>query len=94
MTFIVGQKGKAALAAAGLGWSICNVTGHVYVIGVTSVCETFFSQAYGAKQMRRYGIILQRAFILTCIAILPSCAVWINMDKLLLLLGQDREVAM
>jgi len=93
MLFIVGQKGKVPLASAGLGLSICNMTGNVYVIGITSVCETFFSQAYGAKQMKRYGIILQRAIIVTTIAILPSCALWINIDKILLHLGQDKEVA-
>lgn len=94
MIFAIGQKGKVLLAGAGLGLSICNLTGSVYVIGITSVCETFFSQAYGAKQMRRYGIIMQRAFILTSLALLPSCALWINMDKILLKLGQDKEVAM
>ena len=94
MIFAVGHKGKIPLASAGLGYSICNVTGSVYVIGITSVCETFFSQAYGAKQMRRYGIILQRAAIITSIAVLPSCALWINVDKILLHLGQDKEVAM
>ena len=93
MLFVVGHKGQIALAAAGLGLTICNVTGHAYVLGITSVCETFFSQAYGAKQLRRYGIILQRATILTFIAILPSCALWINIDIILLYLGQDKEVA-
>jgi len=94
MLFVVGQKGKIPLASAGLGLSICNVTGNAYVVGITSVCETYFSQAYGAKQMRRYGIILQRASIITTIAVLPSCALWINVDKILLHLGQEREVAM
>ena len=91
--FAVGRKGKVALAATGLGFTICNLTGHVYAIGVTSVCETFFSQAYGAKQLKRYGIMLQRATILSFLAILPSCALWINIDRILLLLGQDKEVA-
>ena len=94
MIFVIGQKGKIQLASAGLGLSICNFTGNVYVLGITSVCETFFSQAYGAKQMRRYGIILQRAIIVTTIAIMPACALWINVDKILLHLGQDKEVAM
>ena len=94
MIFVIGQKGKVPLAGAGLGLSIGNLTGTVYIMGITSVCETFFSQAFGAKQMRRYGVILQRAIIITCIAVLPSCALWINMDKILLYLGQEREVAM
>ena len=94
MVFVIGHKGKVPLAGAGLGLSIGNLTGTVYIIGITSVCETFFSQAYGAKQMKRYGVILQRAIIITCIAVLPSCALWINMDKILLHLGQDKEIAM
>ena len=94
LIFMIGHKGRIQLASLGLGSSICNMTGRVYVIGITSVCETFFSQAYGAKQMRRYGIILQKAAIITSIAVLPSCALWINVDKILLHLGQDKEVAM
>ena len=91
---IVGHKGKVYLAAVGLGISVCNVTGNVLVVGLTSVTETLCSQAYGAKHYRRYGVVMQRSLILTFLAVLPSCALWINLDKTLVLLGQDKEVAL
>ena len=90
---IVGHKGKVYLAALGLGLSVCNVTGSVFVAGLTSVTETLCSQAYGAGQYKQFGVVIQRSLILTFLAVLPSCALWINLDKLLVLLGQDKEVA-
>eukprot|EP00795_Rhopilema_esculentum_P001191 gene1191-15555_t len=91
---IVGHKGNVYLAALGLGLSVCNVTGNVFVAGLTSVTETLCSQAYGAGQYKRFGVVIQRSLILTFLAVLPSCALWINLDKILVLLGQDKEVAL
>ncbi|XP_065064673.1 multidrug and toxin extrusion protein 2-like isoform X2 [Rhopilema esculentum] len=91
---IVGHKGKNYLAAVGLGISVCNVTGNVLVVGLTSVTETLCSQAYGAGQYKRFGVVIQRSLIITFLAVLPSCALWINLDKTLVVLGQDKEVAL
>ena len=94
MLFAVGHTDKRSLAATGLGLSVCNLTGMVSAIGLTAACETLCSQAYGAGHFRRFGIISQRALVISTIAILPSCALWINTDKVLIAFGQDKEVAM
>eukprot|EP00112_Aurelia_sp_Birch-Aquarium-sp1_P008721 Seg1968.7 transcript_id=Seg1968.7/GoldUCD/mRNA.D3Y31 product="Protein DETOXIFICATION 11" protein_id=Seg1968.7/GoldUCD/D3Y31 len=94
MLFAIGHIDKKSLAATGLGLSVCNLTGMVSVIGLTAACETLCSQAYGAGHFRTYGIISQRALVISTIAILPSCALWINADKVLIAFGQDKEIAM
>jgi len=51
--------------------------------------ETQCGQAYGAKQYRKFGVQVYTAIISLIIACVPLSLLWLNLGKLLSLLGQD-----
>lgn len=62
--------------------------------GLSSALETLCGQAYGAKQYHLLGIYLQRAaFFLTVCAAVPIALIWLNMERILVAMGQDPEIA-
>lgn len=60
--------------------------------GLACALETLCGQAYGAKQYHLLGIYLQRAFIILVTAGMPICLIWLNMERILLAMGQDPEI--
>ncbi|KAH9675631.1 protein DETOXIFICATION 2 [Citrus sinensis] len=61
--------------------------------GFACALETLCGQAYGAKQYQQIGTYTYSAMFF-CIAIcFPISVLWIFMDKVLILLGQDPEIA-
>ncbi len=89
----VGQYGETYLAAAGLGMSFCNVSGVAFVIGFDTATATLCSQSYGAKNFKRYGVVVQRALIIQLVLACSMAALWINADQILVHLHQDAEVS-
>ena len=74
---------------------VCVVTDAVdgwMQVGLASALETLCGQAYGAKQYHLLGIYLQRAFIILVTAGMPICLIWLNMERILLAMGQDPEI--
>ena len=74
---------------------VCVVTDTVdgwMQVGLASALETLCGQAYGAKQYHLLGIYVQRAFIILVMASMPICLIWINMERILLAMGQDPEI--
>jgi MATE family multidrug resistance protein len=61
-------------------------------VGLASALETLCGQAYGAKQYHLLGIYMQRAFIILVTASMPICLIWLNMERILLAMGQDPEI--
>ncbi|KAG5528017.1 hypothetical protein RHGRI_028823 [Rhododendron griersonianum] len=51
--------------------------------------ETLCGQAYGAEQYKKLGIYTYAAIVSLLLVCLPVSVLWIFLDKLLLLLGQD-----
>ncbi len=93
VTIFAGHLGKNALAAAGLGRTFCNFTGLPISMGFVYACDTLLSQASGAGNYKRIGIIGQRVFFIIIIISLPTISLWINTEKILIALGQDPLVA-
>lgn len=91
--FFAGQLGKDELATATLAVSFINVTGASMFIGLASAVETLCSQAFGAKNYRLVGVVLQRGVCILGIACILSWALWINTERILLLLHQKANVA-
>ena len=92
MLFAIGHLGKDILAGVGLALSFCNLTGVVISIGLITVCETLLSQAYGAGNYKKIGVILQRTLLLSTISMFPIIALWLNAEKLMLALDQPPVV--
>lgn len=50
------------------------------------------AQAFGAKNYKMLGTVLQRAVLIGWVACVPVSVLWLNMEPLLLRLGQDPEI--
>lgn len=88
-----GHLGKVELASVTLAIAVINVTAISVGYGLTSACDTLISQTYGSKNLLRVGVILQRATIIILLCCFPCCAILINIEQLMLVMKQDREVS-
>lgn len=52
-----------------------------------------FSKSFGGRNLKRVGVILQRGILILLLCCFPCWAIFLNTEHLLLLLGQDPEVA-
>ena len=91
--FFAGRVGEVELAAGTLALSFINVTGPSIFIGLCSALETLSSQAYGAKNLRMVGVVLQRGVWILGITCILTWTLWINAELLLLMVHQKRNVA-
>ena len=89
-----GHKDRDLLASVGLGISFSNAFGLTVIIGIDFAFQTLCSQAYGAKNPRRMGILLQRSIVILLVLSMPILTVWLNAENVLVLFGQDKKVAM
>ncbi len=62
--------GAPLLAAAGTASMWCNVTGVSIIVGTGFGGSTLLSQAYGARNYKRVGILLQRQLLIHALVIL------------------------
>ena len=91
--FFAGRVGEVELAAGTLAISFINVTGPSLYIGLGSALETLSSQAFGAKNFRMVGIVLQRGVWILGITCILTWTLWINTELVLLMVHQKRNVA-
>ncbi|XP_078367530.1 multidrug and toxin extrusion protein 2-like [Oculina patagonica] len=91
--FFAGRIGEVELAAATLAISFINITGPSIFIGLCSALETLSSQAFGAKNFRMVGVVLQRGVWILGIACILAWTLWINAELLLLMVHQKKNIA-
>ncbi|KAK9868409.1 hypothetical protein WJX84_004748 [Apatococcus fuscideae] len=89
----VGKIGSSELAAAGLATSLANVTGDSVLVGISSAMQTLCGQAFGAKALKEVGNWWQRAVLILWMTCIPISLLWWFMEPLLLLIGQEPDVA-
>lgn len=89
----IGHLGSFPLAAVTLTNSFCGITGFTVLSGLASALETLCGQAYGAKQYHLLGIYLQRATFILMVAAIPVGIIWLNMERILVALGEDAAIA-
>ncbi|XP_029126496.1 protein DETOXIFICATION 12 [Cajanus cajan] len=88
-TMIVGHVGELYLSSAALAISLAGVTGFSLLMGMASGLETTCGQAYGAEQYEKIGMQTYTAIFSLTLVCLPLSLLWINMEKLLIFIGQD-----
>ena len=95
-TIFVGQigDGKTALAAVTLCYPIVSSTGWAFSLGLSSSLDTLASQAHGAADHKRLGILIQRSMLIHLFLIIPIAIIWINIDNILIILNQQPELVL
>ncbi|XP_035679458.1 multidrug and toxin extrusion protein 1-like [Branchiostoma floridae] len=88
-----GHLGKIQLDAVTLAISVVNVTGISLGFGLGTACDTLMAQTFGSDNKMRVGIILQRSILILLLCCFPCWSLYMNTEKLLLLIHQDPEVA-
>ncbi|KAM0032419.1 putative multi antimicrobial extrusion protein [Helianthus debilis subsp. tardiflorus] len=86
---MVGHLGELELAGTAVAISFTNVTGFSILFGMASALETLCGQAYGAQKYHMLGAYTYGAMISLILVCLPISILWIYIDKLLILIGQD-----
>ncbi|KAL6184264.1 hypothetical protein ACLB2K_045668 [Fragaria x ananassa] len=74
--------------------SFTNVTGFSLLSGMAGGLETLCGQAFGAGQYEKLGTYTCTAMISLLLVCPPVCPLWIFMDKLLPLVGQDPLISL
>ncbi|XP_061351404.1 protein DETOXIFICATION 12-like [Gastrolobium bilobum] len=90
---IVGHLGELYLSGAALAISLASVTGFSFLMGMASGLETICGQAYGAQQYQKIGVQTYTAIFSLILVCLPLSLLWINMEKILVFIGQDPLIA-
>ncbi|GMH10018.1 hypothetical protein Nepgr_011859 [Nepenthes gracilis] len=88
----LGHLGNSELAGGSLAISFANVTGFSVIKGLSMGMEPICCQAYGAKRWSVLTQTFQRTLCLLLLAAIPISVLWLNMEPLLLLLGQDPDI--
>ncbi|EEF30163.1 protein DETOXIFICATION 12 [Ricinus communis] len=90
---MVGHLGELALSSSAIAISLSAVTGFSVLSGMSSALETLCGQAYGAEQYRKLGNQTYSGIFSLILVAITLSIVWINMEKLLILIGQDPVIA-
>lgn len=81
------------MAGGALAATISNVTGYSVLKGLSTAMEPICGQAFGAKNYELLHKTLVMAIILQLLVTLPISFLWLNVDKILTLLGQQRDIS-
>ncbi|CAI9774143.1 unnamed protein product [Fraxinus pennsylvanica] len=92
-TMFVGHLGDIELSAFSIALSVISTFSFGFMLGMGSALETLCGQAFGAGQVHRLGVYMQRSMIIlfaTCCILLP---LYIFATPILKILGQSDEIA-
>ncbi|GMH09475.1 hypothetical protein Nepgr_011316 [Nepenthes gracilis] len=91
-TSFLGRLGELQLAGGTLGSTFANVTGFSVLNGLCGAMEPICGQAYGAKNFK----LLHKTFFMTTFLLLlvtlPISFLWLNVDRILLHFGQQKDM--
>ncbi|PKA57227.1 MATE efflux family protein DTX1 [Apostasia shenzhenica] len=88
----LGSLGELPLAAGSMAIAFANITGYSVLSGLSLGMEPLCSQAFGANQSKLLSLTLYRSIIFLLCSSIPISLLWLNMNKILLCLGQDPEI--
>ena len=92
-TVFLGFLGELELAGGTLGFCFANVTGLSVLTGLAGAMEPICGQAHGAKNRHLLHKTLMKGIILLLSSSLPITFLWLKTDKILLLVGQKKEIS-
>eukprot|EP00250_Pteridium_aquilinum_P026320 c32834_g1_i1 orf=181-1083(+) len=90
--YFLGHLGELELAGGALSIAFANITGYSVLYGLALGMEPICGQAHGAKQWSLMALTTKKAIIGLMWASLPIAFLWCNMERILLLCGQDEGV--
>ncbi|ELU03378.1 hypothetical protein CAPTEDRAFT_216697, partial [Capitella teleta] len=88
-TIFLGHVGATELSAAALSNAMMNVFCVPVIMGLTTACDTYFSQTYGSGEREYIGVLLQRSFAIIFLVCTVVSGIFLNMETLLVFIGQD-----
>ncbi|KAG4401927.1 hypothetical protein GLYMA_02G089900v4 [Glycine max] len=91
---MAGHLGELSLAGVALATSFADVTGFSILMGMAGALETQCGQSFGAEQFHKLGNYVFCAILSLILSSVPISIIWIFMDKLLILLGQDHAISL
>ncbi|XP_074579602.1 protein DETOXIFICATION 49-like [Curcuma longa] len=89
----LGRLGDLALAGGSLAIGFANITGYSVLSGLAMGMEPICCQAFGARRYHLVGLSLHRSVLLLLSSSVPIALLWYYIRPLLLLLGQDADLA-
>ncbi|XP_072963942.1 protein DETOXIFICATION 49-like [Typha angustifolia] len=89
----LGRLGGLALAGGSLAIGFANITGYSVLSGLAMGMEPICGQAFGAGRHALVGLAMQRTVLLLLCISLPIALLWIYIEPLLLLCGQDAAIS-
>ncbi|KAJ1416086.1 Multi antimicrobial extrusion protein [Sesbania bispinosa] len=89
----LGRVGELALAGGSLAIGFANITGYSILSGLAMGMEPICGQAFGAKRFKLLGLTMQRTVVLLLLTSVFIAFLWLNMKKILLLCGQQEDIA-
>ncbi|XP_058111330.1 protein DETOXIFICATION 53 [Magnolia sinica] len=88
----LGHLGDIELAGGSLSIGFANITGYSVIKGLAMGMDPICGQAYGAKRWAILSQTYQKTLILLLLASIPISLLWLNMEPILLWLGQDLTI--
>ncbi|KAL6007993.1 hypothetical protein ACLOJK_033498 [Asimina triloba] len=92
-TVFLGRLGELQLSGGTLGFTFANVTGFSVLAGLSGAMEPICGQAFGAQNYELLRKTLIMATLLLLTVTLPIACLWINVDRILIHFGQNREIS-
>ncbi|KAJ7534092.1 hypothetical protein O6H91_13G079300 [Diphasiastrum complanatum] len=88
----LGRLGGLELAGGALSIGFTNITGYSVLFGLASGMDPICSQAFGSKNWSLIGLSLQRTILILLCACIPIGLLWLNLERILLFLGQEASI--
>ncbi|KAI4372493.1 hypothetical protein MLD38_010715 [Melastoma candidum] len=89
----MGRLGSAELAGGALAIGFTNITGYSVLSGLASGIDPICSQAFGSNNSSLVNSIVRRSIVMLLLVSVLIGLLWINAERILLLLCQDPEIA-
>ncbi|XP_068661899.1 protein DETOXIFICATION 54-like [Aristolochia californica] len=88
----LGRLGSLELAGGALSIGFTNITGYSILFGLAAGLEPVCSQAFGSKNWDLISLSFQRTIVILLMASIPIGILWINLDPIMIFLGQDPQI--